>query len=558
MSNSNINILPINADRICEAISKIGYNPSSAIMDVIDNSFMAMASEIVVKIFLKEGMNVNNTKNIDKIIIVDNGKGMNDDGIKKALELGSEVQYGDNSLSKYGLGLKSAGFSLGRRIEVLSKVEKESVSEKFYLDRDLIRDSGIFGYAIEKGDILQESYLKDYNSGTVITFLDLIYTSRVSASKISEDLANKAGVNYCEFLKKQNVSFKIQIFNTDGSEVLKEKTVIPKDILFWEEAYENFKKESYDCKKPSKVLDDFFDNPLNPTGQKIKIQASIFPKDGMKSYPLFSDIEQKKIKEYDVSLKNSGFYFYRNGRLIKWGEKLFLSRDFGLRIKISFNTEHDDLFDVDVSKQHLTVSEDVEAILKSLITIPRQQSKELFEVCDILVKSSKNNGNEGSEFNVTNSTLEEEEDETSQISALEVNKRKAILEENSKKLDEETKPKYENEDENETFRRVRYWMGARNLWETGIDRVEGSYVLINNSHPFYDLVLNNLEKGSPARQSIEALFHALAVGQNQTIQKYGDVDGDIVMEIFKKFSRSTSHQLDSWVNNNWNLFDNDN
>src|SRR5690606_9797379 len=359
---SELKALPINADRICEAISKIGYNPGSAIMDVVDNSFMAGASEILVKLFLKEGLNINNAKNIDKIVVVDNRKGMGVDGVKKALELGSEVEYESNSLSKYGLGLKSAGFSLGRRIEVVSKTTEKNISNKFFLDRDLIKSKGVFGYATERADEAQIQYLSEYRSGTVVSFLNLTYTSRVSASKISDDLSNKAGVNYYELLKRKDVNFKIQIYNTAGDEILKEKNVLPKDMLFWDEAYENFIKETYDCKKPCKVLDDYFENPLDPKGEKIQIQASIFPKDGMKSYPLFSEEEQKKIKEYDVSLKNSGFYFYRNGRLIKWGEKLFLNRDFGLRIKISFKTEHDELFDVDVSKQHLTVSEDVETI----------------------------------------------------------------------------------------------------------------------------------------------------------------------------------------------------
>lgn len=554
----SVNALPINADRICEAISKIGYNPSSAIMDIVDNSFMAGATEIYVKLFLKEGMTVNNIRNIDRIIIVDNGTGMDENGIKRALELGSNVEYESNSLSKYGLGLKSAGFSLGRRIEVISKVKDENVSSKYFLDRDLIKEAGVFGYSVEDVEQFYQPFLQDLISGTLVSFSKLTYTSRVSASKIVDELSNKAGVNYYEFLKSGSVRLKIEIYNTLGNTILKEKVVQPKDMLFWDDAYEDFIKENYDCKKPCKVLDTLFDNPLNPTGSKIKIQATIFPKDSMKSYPQFTEAEQKKIKDYEVGLKNSGFYFYRNGRLIKWGEKLYLNREFGLRVKISFTTEHDELFDVDVSKQHLTVSEDVENVLKTLVNNPKNYSKELFEICDNKLKASKNTGVEGSEFNLSNSTLEEEEDETSEISREEINIRTELLEKNSEVL-ENNDEKYENVGEDdETFRRVRYWSQGRDLWNSGLDRVEGSYVLINNTHPFYDLVLSNLDKGSPERQSIEAIFHALAVGQNQTIQKFAGVDGNIVLDIFKKFTKSASHQLDSWVNNNWDLIENDN
>ena len=67
-------------------------------MDIIDNSFMAEAKRITVKIILKDDVTLNNPKNIEKIFVVDNGKGMNEIGIKKALELGSDVKYGNNSL----------------------------------------------------------------------------------------------------------------------------------------------------------------------------------------------------------------------------------------------------------------------------------------------------------------------------------------------------------------------------------------------------------------------------------------------------------------------------
>ncbi|ESU22606.1 hypothetical protein FEDK69T_18600 [Flavobacterium enshiense DK69] len=556
---SNFKSLPINADRICEAISKIGYNPSSAIMDIIDNSFMASAKNILIKIYLKEGMNINNIKNIEKIYVIDDGNGMDESGIKKALELGSDVKYGNNSLSKYGLGLKSAGFSLGKRIEVTSKIVDNAISEKYFLDRDLIKSSGEFGYGVESTDELVTSFLQEYASGTVISFHNLIYTSRISAQKLSEDLSNKAGVFYSEFLEKDGVSFKLQIFDS-GNKEIRNKEISPKDLLFWSDALDSFEKEDYDCKKPCKVLDKDFENPIDPSGEKIKIQATIFPKDGMKNFVGFTDEERAKIKEYDVSLKNSGFYFYRNGRLIKWGEKLFLNREFGIRIKVSFQTEHDELFDVDVSKQHLTISEEVETTLNRLITVPRNQSKELFELCDLKIKDSKKHENEGAEFNNTNSALEEDEDESNPVNPEESKKRKELLENSSKDFEEESQPKYEDDESQDTFRRVRYWNGNRDraLWEAGYDTTEGTYVLIDKNHPYYDLVISKKEPESPYRQALEAIFHSLAVGQNQTIEKFYEAESELVLKIFKKFLRSTSHQLDNWVNNNWDLFDNEN
>jgi hypothetical protein len=71
-------------------------------------------------------------------------------------------------------------------------------------------------------------------------------------------------------------------------------------------------------------------------------------------------------------------------------------------------------------------------------------------------------------------------------------------------------------------------------------------------------VISKNEAESAFRQAIEAIFHSMSVGQNQTIEKFYDADGDLVLQIFKKFLRATSQQLDNWVNNNWDLFDNEN
>lgn len=548
--------LPINADRICEAISKIGYKPSSAILDIVDNSVVAGAKDIIVRLFMKKGKNLNNIQNIDKIQIVDSGSGMDNIGIEKALQLGSDVTYGQNSLSKYGLGLKSAGFSLGERIEVVSKVN-DNISKKFYLDRDVIRKKNAFGYEIEDVPKNQIKLLEKFTSGTIITIDKLSYTSRVSAAKIIEEIADRAGVSYCDYLKAESVSFNVEVIKIENKSesVAKERKVQPKDMLFWEDALETFNKEVYDCKKPCKVLDEYFENPMDRKGRKIRVQATIFPKDSMKAYSEFSEDERKEIKNYEVSLNNSGFYFYRNGRLIKWGEKLFLSRLFGFRAKISFDTSHDELFDVDVSKQHLTVSEEVEKTLDTLTKVARNQSKELFAICDEKLKALQNIGVEGSEFNNNNATLEEEEDETSGANNTIVVKRKAKLEEKSEQLSSEDNPDYEEDGEKKVFRRIRYWEKGRNLWESATDRLEGTYVLINTLHPFYDLVIAKFEKGSPERQSIEALIFSLAVGENQTIQKFVSIDADIAIEIFDKFHRAASNQLDNWVNNNWNLYE---
>lgn len=552
---SELKELAINADRICEAISKIGYNPTAAITDIVDNSIVAGAKKITVQLFLKQGMNLSNKQNIEKIQIIDNGQGMTPALIEKALSLG-DVPYMNNSLSKYGLGLKSAGFSLGNRIEVVSKSETtKEISELYYLDREEIRKADKFGYLNDTPEESLVETLSEFESGTIVTIENIVYTSRVSAGRIMKELAKDSGIIYRDYIISNKVDFKIQVISSNST-VEKEQKIAPQDILFWDEAYENFIKEDYDCKKPCKALDAEFENPLDPEGEKIRIQVVIFPMDKMKSYMGFSEEERKRIGVYEVGLKNSGFFFYRNGRLIKRGEKLFLNREFGFRAKISFSTAHDDLFDVDVSKQHLTISEDVEAILQTLTSVPRGQAKDIFAMCNEKINEFNNNGSEGAEFNRNNAVLEEEDDESATIDAKETLDRKQKLEQESSELSGDDK-KYEDEEEKDIFRRVRYWDGKRNLWESATDRLEGTYVLINKHHPFYDAVLNKLELGSAQRQAFEGLLHSLAVGKIKTIEKHQEVPDNVIKAVFNTFERYTSNQIDNWVNNNWNIFDNE-
>ena len=129
--------LAINPDRFCGGISKIGYQPSAAIMDIVDNSIAAKASRVDIELVLGRDAIANTVGDIESFRIADDGDGMDDARINVALQIGSDVDYPANSLSKFGFGLKSAGFSLGRRIVVYSKHGGRCSAAK-RLDRDVL------------------------------------------------------------------------------------------------------------------------------------------------------------------------------------------------------------------------------------------------------------------------------------------------------------------------------------------------------------------------------------------------------------------------------------
>ena len=114
--------IEIDAARICDGLRKIGYTPPTAITDIIDNSVQAGAQKVLVRAIPIVASD-SRRENVRAYEIIDNGSGMNIDQMKEALRLGAtDAQYAPNSLSKYGLGLKSAAFSQGETLELISSM----------------------------------------------------------------------------------------------------------------------------------------------------------------------------------------------------------------------------------------------------------------------------------------------------------------------------------------------------------------------------------------------------------------------------------------------------
>jgi HSP90 family molecular chaperone len=93
-----------------------GYNLSTAIADIIDNSISAKSSTISID-FLWNGLD-------SYITITDNGLGMNLDELILAMTPGSkdpEDKRDEKDLGRFGMGLKTASFSQCKRLTVVPK-----------------------------------------------------------------------------------------------------------------------------------------------------------------------------------------------------------------------------------------------------------------------------------------------------------------------------------------------------------------------------------------------------------------------------------------------------
>src|SRR4051794_15507283 len=105
------------AARLTGSLRDIGYELPAAVADIVDNSISAAASR--VEVIIDPGQPE------PRILIADDGHGMSANTVNEALRFGSRRRYGSGDLGRYGLGLKTASLSQGRRLTVVSRRRPE-------------------------------------------------------------------------------------------------------------------------------------------------------------------------------------------------------------------------------------------------------------------------------------------------------------------------------------------------------------------------------------------------------------------------------------------------
>ena len=155
------------AARLGNTLRDVGYDFKTAIADLIDNSIAAQATRVEITARFKQADSW--------IRIADNGTGMDSATLTEALRFGTRRQYSDGELGKFGLGLKTSSLSQGRRLQIATRANGETLNGRV-LDLDLMRDTD--RWDIERLDFdvpripgelqrLNEP-LRDGRSGTVV------------------------------------------------------------------------------------------------------------------------------------------------------------------------------------------------------------------------------------------------------------------------------------------------------------------------------------------------------------------------------------------------------
>ena len=371
-----------NPNRIINSLQRYYTNPANALLDICDNSVSAGATKIRICINLvrKPPNGSGKTKAIiDSFQIIDNGKGMSEDGLDNALTLGSsESFYSEGTLSKFGLGLKSAASSLGRKLEIISRGD-DGIARIATLDRDqLIQD---YEYELREANEGEKSLLDQHigsteQTGTIIQISKISLESMPSPTEIKNRLNAQAGVIFYFHLDKKS---------TDGDQALQifvdDHPVEPIDPLFRKEISavdDELDEANWDglsvkwILKPQAIQ---LDNEGGINGVVSVVQLPHPPSVADSGTMTKTACREK----YMIGAGNYGVYIYRNGRLISWADSLdgMIHQDqdlYSFRGSLELKSDSDDILNLDVTKSRIHLSEIAKGQLTAKISEAKKNS----------------------------------------------------------------------------------------------------------------------------------------------------------------------------------------
>lgn len=531
------------AGRVFQALGRIGYEPVSALLDLVDNSVSANATNIVINVETdreEQGRRGRPRAVLKSFAVADNGCGMDEEGIHNALTLGSSTElHREHTLSKFGMGLKTATASLGKRLEIVSRPKEDPANVyKALLDQDAIVETGKYVYHLTDPtdeDLTELDACAQGGTGTFIRVTKLRLDSLPRTSEIIAGLKSRAGVIYYYFLKglaegSERLSLKID-----------EHEVAPVDPLFVDEISDDADLDERAWKglspkwitKPQRIQ-------VDTTGLR-SAEVSITQLPHPPSVGRLTAQSQKSCRDqYLIGAGNYGFYIYRNWRLISWADSLGFVRQeqglFAFRGRLLINSDADDVLNIDVTKSRIHLSEIAHNQLEPLIKEAVKKSKAAWNNAKrttkrILQQDPHDVANEQLDRISNIQADEDRQDESVASSAeraeLEARRTKAVK---AKPITSEELPRLESGE------RVLYVNNLENnqLWERAHDPTHGLIVRINQSHRFCRDILDEVQENSNLLKIIDVLFFAIARGEYDLVYKSNHKD-DTIEEIMEEY-----------------------
>lgn len=344
--------MPPYAPTLIESTRAIGYSLEAAMADIIDNSIAARAGSVEVSFFPIGDAYVS---------ILDNGSGMDEELLNKAMQYGSQspIETRDKlDLGRFGLGLKTASLSQCRTLTVLSKQNDKTIGRCW--DIDHVVETGTWSLIVLSEEDIQKipnaDRLMAQKSGTLVVWqnLDRMMMGEVDFEKAlgrkMDDVRNHLGLVYHRYLSGESGIKRLKI-------TLNGVRVTPADPFLLE--------------KSAQAMDD---EVLVIRGKRIVVRPYILP-----HLSKMTEEEKKSLGGKEGLRKQQGFYVYRNKRLLVWGTWFRMMRQGDMsklaRVMVDIPNDLDDLWTLDIKKSHAVPPAEVRQNLQIVIDRIAEKSK---------------------------------------------------------------------------------------------------------------------------------------------------------------------------------------
>jgi hypothetical protein len=515
--------LPPNPERMIEGLRDTGYEFNTAVADIVDNSIAAHATK--VQLWLSADM-----QRKIRLLIVDNGDGMNRQGLINAMQYGSAARPSAASLGKYGLGLKTASTAFCKRLSVISRPDGDTSPLMATWDLnhvavakswELLLTDDCDPEAIEQLDVVAADH-----AGTVVLWeqVDRLIKdfedkkagwAKKALQTKEDDLRQHLGMIYQRFLDTKDKRAANVEIELNGKPV---------------EAWDPFQRHYSELVAQQTVPAELADGSI----AEFTVKAYILPRD--EEFP-----SKEAAALARVGNDTQGIYIYREERLIHAADWLGIYRrepHYNLiRVEFSFDNKLDDAFHLDIKKSQIILNEDLAQWLEDqFLPAPRREANRRRREGEQKKIAKKS---EGAHDNSNNNIRNREADAGGgEVNVADPNTGEVVIKNQHGKFRLKL-PIAEAQRPGEVF--VQPVDGITNgLLFQPVMIEQHRAVQINTSHPYYNKVyVPNLSK-SVTMQGLDSLLWALCVAEHSTVR-------DNTNELFRDLRYEVSRILEKLV-----------
>ena len=337
------------AARLTQSLRDIGYDFPTAVADIVDNSVAAGAARVEIDIEF-DGAD-------SRVFIADDGLGMTARALTEALRYGTRRAYSRGDLGRYGLGLKTASLSQCRCVTVISRTRAVTArTAARMLDLDVVEDwdDWLVLDPERDSDVCRAMAKLSDGGGTVVLWRDL---DRVLPEKKPAGGWARRRLDSLAARTAEHLAMVFHRYLEGGVSGGLTITVNGEKVLPWNPFAPN---------EPARlVLPRLeFEVVVGSRVGVVQLDRYVLPaKDS------FCDPEG--FERLSGPLKwnrQQGLYVYRANRLVQWGGwagiRAIDEHTKLARAALSFDTDLDSAFNIDVAKMRITIPPQLRQMLE--------------------------------------------------------------------------------------------------------------------------------------------------------------------------------------------------